>query len=65
MNIPIKDIITTTKDNAIEMNESKWSMVTFDGVDSIIWSSCLSADIINFVLEVLLTSIDIKWLLRN
>ena len=57
MNIPIKDITPKAKANAIEKNESKWRMVTFDSVDSIILISCLLTDIIAFVIEVTLASI--------
>ena len=57
MNIPIKDITPKAKANVMEKNESKWRMVTFDWVDSIIWISCLLTDIIAFVIEVTLASI--------
>ena len=57
MNIPIKDITPKAKANAMEKNESKWSMLTFDCVDSIILISCLLTDIIAFVIEALPTSI--------
>ena len=46
MDIPINDISPIAIAKAIEINEFKWRIVTLESLDSIIWISSFSTDII-------------------